>query len=167
MDPIVAIFRRFFPLFLEAGTLLFIFDFSFSKDSKMTCVLRRNLLSLARPWTLYWQRARIQNWYNSLTLHNVMKEDLGFDGPDWLMLETAIETIGDMIAHHCARLNKALQLDPPDIALVEEIRYEIKRLNTELLLCYTKDKCREVIIKAYTAYGSQLRMIKHNRSSIT
>jgi uncharacterized FlaG/YvyC family protein len=90
-----------------------------------------------------------------------MEKDLGFDRTNWLTLETAIETIGDMIAYQCARLNKALRLNTPDIALVKEINEEITRLNKELLLCYDKDKNQEVIIKAYTTYGPQLKMINN------
>jgi hypothetical protein len=90
-----------------------------------------------------------------------MEKDLGFNSKDWLRLETTIETIGDMIAYQCGRLNKALQLNPLDVALVEEINVQIKRLNKELLLCYNKDKNQGVIIMAYTIYGPQLKMINN------
>jgi len=90
-----------------------------------------------------------------------MNKDL--DYTDWLTLETAIETIGDMIAYQCARLYKALELDPLDIALIDEIKTEIKRLSEERQLCYDKNKNQEVMMTAYTAYGPYLRMINNCR----
>ncbi len=88
-----------------------------------------------------------------------MEKDLDFDRADWLRLETAIETIGDMIAYKCAQLHNALGLSPPDTASVEEINAEIRRLSKERLLCYDKDNNQEAITRAYTVYGPLLKMI--------
>ena len=79
-----------------------------------------------------------------------------FIGTDWLKLETAIETIGDMVAHHTARLNQAIH-SKAGKEEVTKISDEIGKLIQERTLCYDKDNNHDVIIKAYTIYGPFLK----------
>lgn len=82
-----------------------------------------------------------------------------FHGTEWLKLETAIEIIGDLIAHHTARLNKAVLEGAEDHTLAQ-IEREIKRLSRERLECYNKDTNQLVIEKALTQYALLLKSLK-------
>jgi len=86
-----------------------------------------------------------------------MVKNIPFKGTEWLELETALETIGNMIAYQAFRLNNVLQLERSNSELVADIRGEIKRLSQELKLCYDKNHNQEVIAKAYSIYAPQLK----------
>jgi len=90
-----------------------------------------------------------------------MTENSSFKGTEWRKLETAIETISDMIADQIFRLNNALLLDSPRPDLVKDIRAEIKRLNQEIKLCYDSARNHDVLTKACTVYAPQLRRQAH------
>ncbi|MFM7856001.1 MAG: hypothetical protein ACKO96_29805, partial [Flammeovirgaceae bacterium] len=79
-----------------------------------------------------------------------------FKGTDWLELETAIETIGDVIAYHSAKLNEAI-LARANNAVIEQIELEICRLTRERLACYQKDSNREILTRVQEVYSPMLR----------
>ncbi|MFM8914222.1 MAG: hypothetical protein ACKOE6_15105 [Flammeovirgaceae bacterium] len=74
-----------------------------------------------------------------------------FKGTDWLELETAIETIGDVIAYHSAKLNEAIAAKA-DTAIIEQIESEICRLTRERLACYQRDSTGGLLKKASEEY---------------
>lgn len=79
----------------------------------------------------------------------------GFTGTDWLTLETAIETIGDMIAHTSSQLYAAQAAGLDEKARALEA--QVGALGKERQLCYNKGKNHEVITKIITEYAPKLR----------
>lgn len=87
-----------------------------------------------------------------------------FKGTDWLELETAIETIGDVIAYHSAKLNEAI-VAKADNAIIEQIELEICRLTRERLACYQKDSNGGLLLRAVEFHARSLNEISRMGST--
>lgn len=78
-----------------------------------------------------------------------------FIGTEWLTLETAIETIGDMIAHTSSQLYAAQATGSEEKVRVLEA--QLIELGKERQLCYSKNNNHGVIAKIFTQYAPKLR----------
>lgn len=78
-----------------------------------------------------------------------------FNGTEWLTLETAIETIGDMIAHTSSQLYSAQATGSED--KVRLLEAQLIELGKERQLCYSKNNNHGVITKILTQYAPKLR----------
>ncbi|MCZ8070288.1 MAG: hypothetical protein O9311_08030 [Cytophagales bacterium] len=79
-----------------------------------------------------------------------------FVGTNWLHLETAIETIGDLISYYVAVLDQAIR-EGASKEVTSRIEDEIKRLGKERQGCYDARNNGPSIAKALIKYSRQLR----------
>lgn len=87
-----------------------------------------------------------------------------FVGTDWLILETAIETIGDMISYHVAVLDQAIR-EGASGEVTLRIEDDIRRLGRERQACYDATNNGSVIAKAVTKYANQLKLLHQDFDS--
>ncbi|MFN7492663.1 MAG: hypothetical protein ACK5RG_07110 [Cyclobacteriaceae bacterium] len=85
-----------------------------------------------------------------------------FKGTDWLKLEIAIETIGDMIGYYSQELHKAIE-KRADSKIISAIELELNNLGKERQMCYNVNSNQEIISKVLSEYVPKMR--EFNRSS--
>lgn len=88
-----------------------------------------------------------------------------FVGTDWLILETSIETIGDLISYHVASLDQAIR-DGANEEVTLQIENEIRQLGRERQACYDARNNGPIIAKALIKYSRQLRHLRDLPNSL-